>query len=111
MQSEHRNNWRKLLLSLFFLFIPIIILGLWIYVFESNPNASQSEKVKVYQSYFPVFMRDNFTVSIIVLMSSLIAIVFASTSLKKANDTVKATGIIVIIVASLIVLLQLFSMM
>src|SRR5438045_5185058 len=101
-QTKYRNNSRKLLLSLLFLIIPIIIWGLWIYVFESNPNAPQSEKVQVYQSYFPGFMRDNFTVSIIVLISSLIAIVFVSIILIKAPAIVKASGIIIIIVASLI---------
>jgi len=70
METRYSNNLRSLLLSVLFLMVPVIILGLWIYVFETNSFASQVEKVKIYQSYFPVFMQSNFILSLIVLVSS-----------------------------------------
>jgi hypothetical protein len=105
------NNLRMLLFSVLFLMVPVIVLGLWIYVFENNPGVSQLEKVKIYQSCFPAFMQSNFSLSLIVLVSSLIAIVFAATSIRKTFMSRKIIGITIIIAASIIVLLQLFSMM
>jgi uncharacterized membrane-anchored protein len=111
MQAKYRNNAKTLLLSVLFLIIPAIIFGLWIYVFENYFNEPQSEKVKIYNSYFPAFMRNSFSIAIVVLISSLLAIVFASISLKKSSAVIKVIGVIIIIVASLFLLLQGFSMM
>ena len=111
METRYSNNLRSLLLSVLFLMVPVIILGLWIYVFETNSFASQVEKVKIYQSYFPVFMQSNFILSLIVLVSSLIAIVMGGINMSKTFVSRKIISILIIIAASLIVLLQLFSMM
>ncbi len=111
METKYSNNLRVLLLSLLFLIAPVIIWGLWIYVFENNPDASQSEKVKIYLSYFPVFMQNIFSLALIVLGSSLIAIGFAAISIRKTFVNQKIISVTIIVAASLIVLLQLFSMM
>jgi hypothetical protein len=111
METRYSNNLRSLLLSVLFLMAPVIIWGLWIYVFETNPSASQFEKAKIYDSYFPVFMQGNLILSLIVLVSSLIAIVMAGMSMSKTFVSRKIISILIIIAASLIVLLQLFSMM
>jgi hypothetical protein len=99
------------LLSLLLLFIPVLIWGLWIYVFQSNPNASQPERVEEFHSYFPGFMRSNFYLSLVVLICCIISIVFAAGSIGKASMRIKTANIITMVVAALIILLQLFSMM
>ena len=111
MQTKYRNKVLMLLLSILFLFVPITILGLWIYVFNNNPNASQLETVKIDNSYLPKFLHSGFNLALIVLISSLIAIVFAARSMTKTSSILKIISIIIIIAASLTMLLQLFSMM
>ena len=100
-----------LLLGILFISVPIIIWGLWIFVFENNPNASQLEKVKIYDSYLPKLMNGNFELSLVTFISSLIAIVFAATSVTNASVIRKIISIIIIIAGLLIMLLQLFSLM
>jgi len=111
MQTKNQKKFRMLLLSIFFFIIPVLTWGLWIYVFETNPNSAQEEKVKIYNSFLPGFMHTDTHLSLTVFISSVAAIVFASLSIRKAPALYKAIGIIVIIMSALIVLLQLFSMM
>ncbi len=111
MNIKYKKKVSITLLSILFLIVPIIILGLWIYVFENNPNAAQTDKVKIYHAYLPGFLHTNFNLSLVVLISSVIAIVFAAKSMTQTSSILKAINIITIIVGSLIMLLQLFSMM
>ena len=111
MNIKHKKKVSITLLSILFLIIPIIIWGLWIYVFENNPNASQTDKVKIYHAYLPGFLHNNFNLSLVVLISSVIAILFAAKIMTQTSVILKAINIITIIVGSLIMLLQLFSMM
>lgn len=94
-----------------FLLIPIEIWGLRIDVFQTNPNVSQPDKVDKYHSYLPGFMRNNLNLSIIVLILGIIFIVLAAKSIARVLTGLKAINIITIVVASLIILLQLFSIM
>jgi hypothetical protein len=91
--------------------VPIIILGLWIYVFENNPDASQMEKIKMYNKYFPAYLQDNFHLSLVSFISSFIAIVFAAKTKIHSSAIHNVIRISIIITASLIILLQLFTMM
>jgi hypothetical protein len=104
------NNGMSIV-GLLFLLIPIFILMLWISTFSANPSASQEEKVKIFSSYFPTFLRSTSSISLIVLASAVGALVFTVAGRKSANRIFKVVGIIVIIVASLVLLLQLFSML
>ncbi len=89
--------------------IPIMIWGLWIFVFENNPGASPSDKTKIFYTCMPNFIHNNFT--LVTLTSSVIALVLASISMTYKSASVKAINIVIIIVSSLIILLQLFTMM
>ena len=81
MNIKYKKKVSITLLSILFLIVPIIIWGLWIYVFENNPNTAQTDKVKIYLSYFPGFLHSKFNVSLVVLISSIIAMVFAAKSM------------------------------
>ena len=93
------------------LLIPISIWVLWISISSSNPSSSQAEKVEIYLSYFPQFLRSSSSISLVVLALSASAIVFAILGRKSANKGFKIGGIFVIIIASLVLLLQMFSML
>jgi hypothetical protein len=95
--------------SLLLLFVPLSILILWINVFESNPGASQADKVKLFRTYLPNVIANN--TSIVVLLSSVIALVFASISTTNKFTDYKAINIIVIIISLLISSLTLFSLL
>ena len=99
------------IVGLLLLLIPIFILILWISTFSSNPSASQEEKVKIFSSYFPTFLRKTSSISIIILASAAGSILFSVAGRKRANRIFKVIGIFVIIVAALVLLLQLFSML
>jgi hypothetical protein len=96
-------------MSLLFLFVPLSIWALWIYAFENNTGASQSEKVRVFHSYLPKAVENN--TSGVVLISSCIALVFALINLTYKNVDYKAINVIMIIVSSLIIFLTLFSLL
>jgi len=99
------------IVGLLLLLIPIFILMLWINTFSSNPSASQEEKVKMFSSYFPVFLRKMSSISLIVLASAAASILFTLVGRKSASNVFKVVGIIVVIVVALLILLQLFSML
>jgi hypothetical protein len=84
---------------------------LWINTFSSNPFASQEEKVKIFSSYFPVFLRKMSSISLMVLAAAAGSILFTLAGRKSANRIFKVVGVVVIIVAILLLLLQLFSML
>ncbi len=96
-------------ISLLLLFVPISIWILWICVFENNTGASQSEKVKLFHTYLPKVIDNN--ISIVILISSVIALVFALISMTNKLVDYKAINLIIIIISSLIILLQLFSLL
>ena len=111
MNDKYKKKVSITLLSILFLIVPIIIWGLWIYVFENNPGASQTDKVKIYEAYWPGFLHSYFYVSLVVLISSIVAIVLATIRMTQTSAIHKAINILTTIVGILIILLQLFSLL
>jgi hypothetical protein len=99
------------IIGVILLLVPISIWLLWISIFSSNPSASQAEKVQIFNSYFPLFLRSNSSISLVVLALSVGSIVFTILGQKSANRVFKTGGIFVIIIASVVLLLQTFSML
>lgn len=99
--------------SFFLLIVPILVWGVWIYISESNPNATQQDKAKLFHSYFPKAINDK--ISIITLICCLIAIVLASITMTNKSANQKGINIIAnsitIIIGSVILFLQLLSML
>ena|SRR5436190_22371096 len=97
--------------GLILLLISIFIWTLWIVTFDSNPSASQAEKVKILSSYFPPFLRSISSISLTVLASTAGSILFTLVGRTGANNLFRVVGLVVIIVAGVLLLLQLFSML
>jgi hypothetical protein len=111
-QSHSPKKYHALSITgLLLLLIPVLILGLWIGTFNSNPTATQAEKVAIYMSKFPSFLRNLSTISLIIVGSAIGSILFTIVGRKISKRGINIIDVFVIIVACLIMLLQLFSML
>jgi len=97
------------LLSLICLLIPFSIYALWIYVF--NLGTSQAERVAVFKSYFPDFLNGRWSTTLLSMGFLIAAIIFSSNNLKLTNKNWKILNIIILVISSLLLFLNLFSMM
>jgi hypothetical protein len=114
MESDSHSPQNRNSLSitgLILLLAPISIWALWIGTISLNPSASQAEKVTIFLSYFPTFLRKTSATSSIVLTSAIGSIVFTMLGQKSASRAFKIVGMFVIFIASLIFFLQLFTML
>lgn len=104
-----KSNNSVSIVGLILLLVPILIWALWIGTFSSNPSASQAEKVEIYLSYFPTFLRRGSSISLIVVALAVSSILFTLLGRKKANTVFRVVGVFVIIAGSLVLLLELFT--
>lgn len=100
-----------LIIGVILLLIPVCIWALWISIFSSNSASSPAEKVEIFLSYFPHFLRSISAISLVVLALCASSIVFAILGGKSAGGKVKIGSLFVIIMASLFLLLQMFTML
>jgi hypothetical protein len=105
-----KRNWLTLV-GLLLLLISISIWALWISTYSVNPSAPLDEKENLFLSFFPKFLRNNASTSLIVLVSSIGSIVCSILGKRNATRTYRDLGKVVIIIACLILFLQLFSML
>lgn len=96
------------LVSLICLSVPISIYGLWIYVFDLG--TSQAERVAIFNDYFPDFLHGRWDITYVGIAFSTAAIAFSSIGLRLSKMW-KVLNIIILIFSSLLLLLNLFSMM
>ena len=101
----------KLLTGISFILIlmPILLYALWIYSFNSQSN--QADRVKMYQSYFPDFLKGRYTISLISLVLCLLGIILSTVTGSRTTSLLKAINIIVLIAGILVGGLYLFSLM
>ena len=97
--------------SLILLLPSLWVWGAWIKTVKANPSLPQDEKVEIFLGYFPAFIKSVGTTSYIVLLSCIACIAISAIGLKHASRPFRIVGIIIIVVASLITLLQLFTLM
>ena len=97
------------LLSLICLLIPFSIYTLWIYVFDLG--TTQAERVAVFKSYFPGFLNGRWSTTLLSIFFLIIAIIFSSNNSKLTNKSWKILNIIILVISSLLLFLNLFSMM
>ena len=97
------------LLSFICLLVPFSIYGLWIYVF--NLGTTQTERVSIFKDYFPDFLTDRLSSTLLGITFCILAIIFSSISLKLSGIFWKALNILIIVVSSLMLFLNLFSIM
>ncbi len=89
--------------------IPILLQGLWIYVFSLADN--QSDAVTILQSYYPECLHGPYATIYISLAFCLLTIILSSISLKLSGKLWKTLNTIILIFGSLILLLNLFQLM
>ena len=108
-----RARWRRVLsiLGPVLLVPPLLIWALWIQTFSANPAAPQARKREIYLGYFPAFLQSAGALSLLTLVLCVLCIVLTVFGLKGAGVPMKIVGILAIIVSSLVIMLQLFSMM
>jgi hypothetical protein len=116
MVSQNSTNQCKCRNSLsiagIILLLPSLwVWGAWIKTVQDNSSLGQKEKVEIFLGYFPAFIKSVSTTSFIVLPSCIACIVISAIGLKHASKPFRIVGIIIIVLASLITLLQLFTMM
>jgi hypothetical protein len=97
------------LVSLICLLIPFSIYALWIYVFDLG--TTQSERVALFKNYFPDFLNGRWSTTILSIIFCVIAIIFSSNNLLLSKKNWKILNVIILIISSLLLFLNLFSMM
>ncbi len=97
------------LLSLICLLIPFSIYVLWIYVF--GLGTTQAERVAIFKDYFPDFLNGRWSTTILSIIFCIIAIIFSSNNLKLSKKFWKILNVIILTISSLLLFLNLFSMM
>lgn len=96
-------------LGVLFISFPILIQGLWIYVFNLADN--QSDRVAILNNYFPEFLHGRYVTTYLGLAFCFSAIILSSISLKLSGKLWKTLNIIILIISSLLLLLNLFQLM
>ncbi len=96
-------------LGLVCFFIPLSILGLWIYAFDLEDN--QTDRVAIFNSYFPNFLHGRYDTTYLSLAFCLLSIVLSSVSLKLSGKLWKAMNIVILVFAIMLLLLNLFGLM
>ena len=110
VEEDKKKNLFSII-GIIFLLPALWVWGAWIKTVRANPSLPQEEKVEIFLGYFPSFIRTVPVTSYMVLLSCVACIVFSAIGLSRATKPFKIVGIIVIVIASLITLLQLFTMM
>ncbi|PWK16989.1 hypothetical protein [Xanthomarina spongicola] len=107
---KNQNKWKiSTLISLICLIIPFSIYSLWIYVY--NLGTTQAERVSVFKKYFPDFLDGRWSITIISIFFSISAVILSSINLKHLKGMWKLINIVILILSSLLLFLNLFSMM
>ena len=110
MKSLNQTQLKILtLVSLICMLIPFSIFALWIYVFDLG--TTQVERVAIFKDYFPDFLNGRWSTTFLGIAFCIIAIIFSSISLKLSGKLWKGLNIIILVISSLLLLLNLFSMM
>ena len=95
--------------GLFCLSIPITLIALWIHAFNLGTN--QIERVEIYNGYFPDFLQARFATTLLSIAFCILSIIFSSINIKIPSNLWKGLNILVLVFSSLLLLLNLFSMM
>jgi len=89
--------------------IPILLLGLWIYV--RSLASTQADAGALFQSYQPECLQGPYATLYLSLAFSVLAIIFSSMGLKLSGKLWKFLNAIILMLASLMFLLYLFQLM
>ena len=110
MKNGNQTKWKILtLVSLICLSIPFSIYSLWIYVIDLG--TTQVERVSIFKDYFPDFLDGRWSTTIVSIIFSFSAVIFSSINLKHLKRIWKLINVLILILSSILLFLNLFSMM
>lgn len=98
-----------ILISIICLLIPFSIYGLWIYVF--GLATTEAERVAIFNSWFPNFLSGRWSINFISITFCVAAIIFSSISLTLSQIYWKLVILFILILSTILLGLNLFSMM
>lgn len=78
------NGWS--VAALLLLLVSVSIWILWINTFSANPTGSQADKVAIFLSHFPLFLRNTTATSILVIASGIGSIAFTVLGQREAKE-------------------------
>ncbi|SFB26790.1 hypothetical protein [Algoriphagus aquimarinus] len=97
------------LVSLGCLLIPLSIYALWIYVIDMG--STQAENVTIFKSYFPDFLHGRWDTTLLSIVFCIASITLSNISLKLPQILWRILNYTVLTISSLLLLLNIFSMM
>lgn len=99
----------KTFLSLVCFSIPLSIYILWIFILDLG--TTQVERVAVFKDYFPDFLSGRWSTTLLSIAFCLAAIILSLSCLQFTKKLWKLLNILILIFSSLLLFLNLFSMM
>ncbi|REG82544.1 hypothetical protein C8N25_12175 [Algoriphagus antarcticus] len=110
MKSLNQNRLKVFtLVSLVSLSIPLSIYVLWICIFDLG--ATQAERVAIFQSYFPDFLHGRWGTTLLSMFFCIVSIILSNMSLKLPQKIWRILNYTVLVISSLLLGLNVFSMM
>jgi hypothetical protein len=97
------------LVSLICVSIPLSICGLWIYVFYLG--TSQVERVAIFHDYLPDVLSGRWDTTYLSILFCISSIILSLIGLNSSSTLLKVTNILIVILSSILLLLNLWSMM
>lgn len=89
--------------------IPLSIYVLWILIFDLG--STQTERVAIFKDYFPEFLNGRWNKTIISISFCIIAIILSSNNLNLTQKFWRLLNATILIISSLLLLLNFFSIM
>ena len=83
--------------------------GLWVYAFKLG--STQAERVTIFKDYFPDFLNGRWDTTFISIAFCVVAILLSTLNLKKLKNFWRTLNILIVVISSLLLFLNLFSMM
>jgi hypothetical protein len=100
-ENKERQLWKfGALAGLLFLIPPCAIWGFWIRTFSSYPEKSQAEKVTIFLSHFPSAFQNTRLLTVIALVSCIIAVLLSTLSLKQSTGVLKSIGVLTLVASA-----------
>lgn len=110
MKSTNQTSLKiATLISLICSLIPLTIYGLWVYAFKLG--STQAERVTIFKDYFPDFLNGRWDTTFISIAFCVVAILLSTLNLKKLKNFWRTLNILIVVISSLLLFLNLFSMM
>ena len=108
--SYNQTQLRALsILGFILTLVPLSIYVLWVNAF--NQGSSQSERVAIFNDYFPDFLHGRWDTTLLGMAFCVLAIILGITALKLKAKSWKAFNLFILSLSSLLFALNLFSMM